>query len=190
VTVKLIYVIHRYRDENRHNQSMNTWSAYFYADLIKSAGHVPVVTQAMYAPWGDRQFNTPDGQRDSLDDHYWLEATRLVLRRCDGAIVVPPLSDGCISEICSCAHLGIPMLSLPSRSISGNWTVAEILAHVEHIRHWVDNVVQPGPVRIISPMAVREHALGEIMESIRDSVEKKAPPLRQTLGMGDTHEPA
>lgn len=114
-----IYIAGAFRAGSRWEQERNVRAAEEVGMQVALAGGVPIIPHSMY-----RNF---DG---TLSDHFWLESTMALLRRCDGILLLSSWrkSKGATGEADQAAHTAMPMMTY------GASVTAEVL------KNWVGSV--------------------------------------------------
>ena len=101
--MKLIYIAGPFRGATQWDIEINVHEAALGGMKVAEAGGVPVIPHTMYRAWNG-----------TLDDQFWLDATREILRRCDGLALLAgwDWSAGARAEREEAVALGMPIIEL------------------------------------------------------------------------------
>jgi hypothetical protein len=95
----VIYIAGPYRGKNSWEVEKNIRNAEHYAFRLAEFGMVPLCPHSMY-----RYFDR------TLNDEYWINATEMLLKRCDAVFLIPGWQNsiGATAEECTACRLEIP----------------------------------------------------------------------------------
>ena len=98
--MKVIFIAGPFRAENQWGIECNAYQAEKAALQLAELGYIPLCPQTMY-----RHFHK------TVTDKFWLQATRELLKRCDGILVLPgwQKSEGTKKEIELGKSLGLSL---------------------------------------------------------------------------------